>query len=170
MFKFRPPAPKQAVDDRARHAAHRVRLLNEEVDRLRLDATDRAKSVDAKSSFLAVSSGIVITASTSQFWTVPWMLALLPLALASIALGFATYALRPGKRSDLSPELLWLEWRDSEKNIAVVEDSILRAKVFASKMRELEVTRRASVTSAGFVVLVGSALSLVILFAAELAL
>ena len=156
-----------APDDSRRQKALRTRLLNDEVDRLRDDSTERARSVDSKSTFLAVASGIVITASTSHAWSSDWILGSLPLGLSSLALIAATFALLPGRRQDLTPRVLHERWDDTERNIADVEAAILRLKVSASSAREENIRRRAMIASLGFALLAASSVALVVVFSID---
>jgi hypothetical protein len=151
-----------------RQRALRTRLLNDEVDRLRDDSAERARSIDSKSTFLAIASGVVITASTSQIWSIVWFVAVLPLAFSASGLISATIALLPGRRPDITPAALYQRWEDTERNVADVEGSILRAKVEASSVREADLRRRASIASFGFVLLAVASVLLVVVFVVEL--
>lgn len=49
--------------------AVRIELLSEELDRLTVDAAERTASIANRASFLAISAGVLIAASTAQLWS-----------------------------------------------------------------------------------------------------
>jgi hypothetical protein len=167
-------AARLAADDAARaetvrrkRSAVRVRLIHNEVDLMRADAADRARSVDFKASFLAVSAGVIIAAAASSDWHQPLLLALLPMTFSALGLGFAAIALRPGTRPDVTPQILFDRWADSERQAATVEADILKSKVAAFAEREKMIRSRARSTTIGFSFLLAAVLSLVVVFALE---
>lgn len=146
-------------------ANQRMRLIHEELDRLQLDANDRSNSVASKASFLAVASGVIITATTVQIWHVAWYVGALPLVLAAAALACATIALRPGTRIGLSAQRLSDRFLDSTWSPVKVEWSIVRDKVASMTAREANLRQRARVTTAGFIVLLAAVMALVVTYA-----
>lgn len=146
----------------------RMQLVHHEIDLLRGDATDRRRSVDARASFLAVAAGIVITASAaSQLKTTGWF-AVIPLALATIALALAAIASRPERRTELSATRIFDRYLDSEQPPAAIERSVLESKVAAIRQQETALSTRGGLISAGFVVLIASALTLTVIYAVNL--
>lgn len=145
----------------------RVRLLNEELDRLATDATARAGGVANKASFLAVSAGVLITAATAQTWnTVPvWGVA--ALVLATVALACAAVALRPGTRPGVEARRLidrhlHCEHRDSDVEVELVRD---KAEVLTAFERDIG--GRSVWVWGGFGALALASASLVAVFAFE---
>lgn len=92
--------------DRQRARALRTELLNAEVDKLTTDAAERTASVANKASFLAVSGGVLIAASTAQLWSARSIFGVGALGIACVALFCATAASRPGKRLGLRAQRL----------------------------------------------------------------
>lgn len=96
----------------------RVVLLSDAVQSLQVQANERARSVDSKAGFLALTAGILVT---SNVWVphdkLEWWLTGLPLLLSLIAIGFAVATLRVLSRptTDASKLLdVWLETPESE--------------------------------------------------------
>jgi hypothetical protein len=157
----------KAANARRKRSAQRVQMIHDEVNLMRADASDRARSVDSKASFLAVSAGVIIAAAASSQWTQPWGLAILPMSFSAIGLVFAAIALRPGTRPDVTPQILFDRWADSEKYPATVEADILKSKVAAFTKRESVIRSRARSTSIGFAFLIAGVFSLALVFALE---
>lgn len=145
----------------------RVRLLNEELDRLATDATARAGGVANKASFLAVSAGVLITAAAAQTWhTVPvWGVA--ALVMATVALAAAAIALRPGTRPGVEARRLidrhlHCDHRDSDVEVELVRD---KAEVLTAYERDI--AGRSVWVWGGFGALALASASLVAVFAYE---
>lgn len=145
-----------------------MRLLNEELDKLSIDASERSSSVINKASFLAVSAGVAIGASTSQIWKQLPIFALLSLALAGLALVCAAAALRPGLRVGISAQRLTDQFIDSTQSAAAVERAIVIMKSQALTSREVDLRTRATWIWVGFFMLTAAAAALTITFAFEL--
>lgn len=150
------------VDLRRVQSAERVRLIDDETNRLRDAAGERARSIDAKSSFLAVTAGVILMAAftrtdsaTAEYW-----LRLLPIAFAVLAIAAAAVALRPASRREVSPDSLYLRWADTEKSLAVVERDLLLQKICAYQVREHDLKWRARTASIGFIFLLLSSAAL----------
>jgi hypothetical protein len=146
----------------------RMQLVHHEIDLLRGDAADRRRSVDARASFLAVAAGIVITASAASQWKTTGWFAVIPLALATIALALAAIASRPERRTELSATRIFDRYLDSEQPPAAIERSVLESKVAAIRQQETALSTRGGLISAGFVVLIASALTLTVIYAVNL--
>ncbi|WP_412161711.1 hypothetical protein [Curtobacterium flaccumfaciens] len=145
-----------------------MQLVHNEVDLLRAGASDRRRSVDARASFLAVAAGIVITASASSQWRTAGWFAVIPLALATIALALAAIASRPERRTELSATRISDRYLDSEQSPSVIERSILESKVAAIQQQDTALSVRGNFISVGFVFLIASALTLTTVYAINL--
>lgn len=145
----------------------RNRLLNEELDRLSVDATDRFTSVNNKASFLAVSAGVIIAASTSQLWSVAPAFSIWGLILAFIALASAAVTLRPGRTAGLNGQRVVDLYQDSSLSAAQVEESLVKSKGMILGLREKDLRNRAIWVWIGFVSLAGGTLALLVTFAFE---
>ncbi|WP_156496076.1 hypothetical protein [Microbacterium sp. T32] len=159
------PAPTPDEAGRARFA--RVRLLNEELDKLTTDAADRTASVTNKASFLAVSAGVLIAASTAQLWTRLAWFGVAALALACVALACAAVAVRPGKRLGIQARRLVDRFVDSPFPAMQVESLILEDKANSLVQREEDLRGRAFCVWCGFAALAVAAASLTVVFAGE---
>lgn len=158
-------------DERVRLAKRRherVRLLNEELDRLTADVTERTVSVTNKASFLAVSAGVLVAATTSQLWSQFLWLGAAALMLACLGLLCAAVSLRPGRRFGIVAQRLTDTYLDSTKLAQDIEVDVVRIKSDAITRREGDLAARASWVWAGFGALVLSTVSLSIVFTAEL--
>lgn len=158
-----------ASDNDEEHRAWfaRVRLLNEELDRLTTDAAERTASVTQKASFLAVSAGVLVAASTVQLWSnTPWF-GVIALGLACLALACAAVAVRPGQRLGLSARRIVDRYLDSTLSAADVEAQLVHDKAAAITSREGDLRARATWVWLGFAALALAAASLTIVFAIE---
>lgn len=158
--------PDGTPGQRARFA--RVRLLNEEVDRLTLDLEQHAAGVANKASFLAVSAGVLIAASVGQVWTVFPAGGLLTLALACVGLLSAAVALRPAKRVGLIAQRLADRYLDTSMASMEIEAILVREKADNISTREVELVGRARWVWGGFGALVVSAATLSVAFGMQL--
>ncbi|MFG6402467.1 hypothetical protein [Microbacterium sp. P04] len=145
----------------------RVRLLNEELDRLGTDAAVRTGSVTNKASFLAVSAGVLITAATAQLWDSAPAYGVTSLALASIALATAAIALRPGKRPGIDARRLVDRHLDCDHSVAFVEAEVVRDKADVLTAIERDIASRGRWVWAGFGALAFAAASLAAVFGIE---
>lgn len=162
--------PQEAAppDDELRRARHaRVRLLNEELDRLVTDAAERTASVNNKASFLAVSAGVLVAAATVQLWKAAPVFGVIALALACVALACAAVAVRPGKRLGLQARRLVDRFADATVNALQVETQLIEDKANVLTHREADLQARAVWVWAGFGGLAMAAASLTIVFAIE---
>lgn len=156
------------VDDEVRRArAARVRLINEELDRLVTDAAERTASVTNKASFLAVSAGVLVAASTVQLWAKAPTFGVVALALACIALFCAAVAVRPGKRMGIEARRLVDRYADSGMNALQVETQLIEDKANVLTHREADLRNRAVWVWAGFAALAFAAAALTVVFAVE---
>jgi hypothetical protein len=146
----------------------RVRLLNEELDRLTTDVDQRVASVANKGSFLAVAAGVLIAASVGQRWTVDPLGGVAALALACAGLLCATVALRPSRRAGFVAQRLADLYVDSQLSSSEVEVRLVRQKAKIIGLREVGLVARARWVSVGSVCLVVSAVALTIVFTAQL--
>jgi hypothetical protein len=151
--------------DQRDRLAKRVSRLNEEVDLLLADATQREASVNGKASFLAVSAGIIIAASTTNQEQHVKLLALMPLILALLSLVFAALALLPGKRPGTTPEKLVDGWLERDVSPGRLAKKILLKKARDATRREADLHRRALITSVGFGFLLLAGLATIIFYA-----
>ncbi|MBD8519181.1 hypothetical protein [Plantibacter sp. CFBP 8804] len=159
------PETPNDVDRRAQHA--RVRLINEELDRLGTDAAERTASVNGKASFLAVSAGVLVAASTAQIWTVASAFGVAALALACIALTCSAVAVRPGKRLGIEAQRIADLFLDSSQAALQIEGQLARDKATTLKARELDLRSRATWVWVGFGALALATASLTVVFTAE---
>ncbi|MDD1386777.1 hypothetical protein [Curtobacterium poinsettiae] len=160
--------PEQDVAAAARRRKFdRVRLLNEEMDRLTADVDQRVASVLNKASFLAVAAGVIIAASVAQLWTVlPWI-GVLALGFACVGLLCATVALRPGRRVGLVAQRLADLYLDSELYASTIERQLVRQKANIISAREADLIARAQWVAAGSTALLVSVAALTIVFATQ---
>lgn len=158
---------KDADDAQRRARFARVRLLNEELDKLVTDAADRTASVTNKASFLAVSAGVLVAASTVQLWTKSPVFGVAALGLACIALACAAVAVRPGKRMGIEARRLVDRYADSTLNALHVESQIIEDKANVLTQRESDLRARAVWVWSGFAALALAAAALTVVFAAE---
>ncbi len=156
-----------AADTARRSQFARVRLVNEELDRLGTDAAERTASVTGKASFLAVSAGVLVAASTTQVWTVAAMFGVVALALACVALACAAVAVRPGKRCGIEAQRLVDRYVDSTQTAHQVELQLVRDKATVLRAREADLRARATWVWAGFATLAIAGAALTLVFAAE---
>ena len=154
--------------DALRQRFARIRLLNEELDRLTLDTSERAASVSNKASFLAVSAGVLITASTSQLWSELAWFGIVALLLGCAGLVCAAVALRPGRRLGLVAQRLADSYIDTTRSALVIETELVRSKSKAIAHREGDLAARAGWVWAGFALLVLASVSLSAVFTAQL--
>jgi hypothetical protein len=152
---------------RRRQLSLRIQLIHDETDRMRAEAADRQRSVDSKASFLAVAAGVVIAAAAASDWNQPWLIAILPMSFSALGLAFAAIALRPGTRDDITPQILYDRWADSEHSVGAVELDVLKKKIRAFTAREKVIRSRARATSVGFLFLLAGVISLAVVFALE---
>jgi hypothetical protein len=146
----------------------RIRLLNEELDRLGTDAAVRMGSVTNKASFLAVSAGVLLTAATAQLWQTVPVWGVITLVLASLALAAAAVALRPGTRPGIDARRLVDRHLDCDHSAARVEAELVRDKADVLTALERDIGRRGRWVWAGFGVLALAAISLGVVFATEI--
>lgn len=154
--------------DRQRARVLRTELLNAEIDKLTTDAAERTASVANKASFLAVSGGVLIAASTAQLWSARSIFGVLALSIACVALFCATAASRPSKRLGLRAQRLVDTYAGADITGLHMLSSIVRQKADVLELREADLTNRAAWISAGFAALVLSAIALTIVVSAQL--
>ncbi|MGO4679113.1 hypothetical protein [Microbacterium sp. 2MCAF23] len=157
--------PDPDAENRKRWA--RVRLLNEELDRLGVDAAERTTSVTNKASFLAVSAGVLVAAATAQLWKVVPLFGVVSLALACVALACAAVALRPAKRIAVQARRLVDRHLDCGHTAAQVEAELVEDKATVLAAREDDLAARAQWVWVGFAALAVAAISLSIVFSIE---
>ena len=152
----------------SRRRFDRVRLLNEELDRLNLDAAERSGSVTNKASFLAVAAGVLVAASTAQLWTVLGIVGVVSLAIACVALVCAAVALRPGKRIGIQARRLVDRHLDCDHSAAEVERELVADKATVLAAREDDITARSKWVWYGFAALILSTVSLTVMFGIQI--
>lgn len=165
-MKKRHDAPAPVVDSR-RMRFDRVRLLNEELDRLTSDAAERTASVTNKASFLAVSAGVLVAASTNQLWETLALFGVAALALSCVALACAAVAVRPGKRAGLQARRLVDRFSNATVDALQVETQIIEDKASVLTLREEDLRARAVWVWGGFAALALAAAALTIVFTGE---
>lgn len=159
---------KDAAEVSARRARFdRVRLLNEELDKLTTDAAERTASVTNKASFLAVSAGVLVAASTVQLWEKLAGFGVAALALSCAALACAAIAVRPGKRVGILARRLVDRFADSNASALQIEAQIVEDKAAVLVLREDDLRARATWVWLGFAALALAAAALTIVFSAE---
>jgi len=161
------PSAKDSDEELRRARAARVRLLNEELDRLVTDAAERTASVTNKASFLAVSAGVLVAASTVQLWAKVPTFGVVALALACVALACAAVAVRPGKRMGIEARRLVDRYADSAMNALQVETQLIEDKANVLMYREADLRNRAVWVWVGFAALAFAAVALTVVFAVE---
>lgn len=160
---------KAAVDSEALRARFaRIRLLNEELDKLTTDASERTASVTNKASFLAVSAGVLVAASTVQLWTRAPLFGVVALALACVALACAAVAVRPGMRLGIQARRLVDRYADTTMSALAVESQIVEDKAASITQRETDLRARAAWVWIGFAGLAVAAASLAVVFGIEI--
>ncbi|ROS47939.1 hypothetical protein EDF50_3281 [Frigoribacterium sp. PhB24] len=132
-----------------------------------VDSGTRAASVLNKASFLAVTAGVIVAASTAQLWTTAGVIGVCALVLASLAIFCAAAALRPGKRLGLQAQRLVDLYVDSTKSAAVVEAEIVRNKAQVVANHENDLRNRATWVWVGFILLGAGTISLSLVYALE---
>lgn len=155
------------VVDPRRKRFDRVRLLSEELDKLTSDAAERTASVTNKASFLAVSAGVLVAASTNQLWETLAAFGVAALALSCIALACAAVAVRPGRRAGLQARRLVDRFSDSAVDALQIEAQIIEDKAKVLSLREDDLRARAVWVWGGFAALALAAGALTVVFAAE---
>lgn len=160
-------AAKETFVDPNRRLFDRVRLINEELDKLTTEAGERTAIVNNKASFLAVSAGVLIAASTVQLWTKVPGFGVAALALACVALACAAVAVRPGKRLGIEARRLVDRYVDSNFTALQIEAQIVEDKANVLRQRELDLRARASWVWGGFALLALAAAALAVVFAVE---
>ncbi|WP_092505700.1 hypothetical protein [Agrococcus jejuensis] len=153
---------------RAQKRFDRVRLLNEELDRLSTDAATRSAGVSNKGSFLAVTAGILLTAATVQLWTQAPLYGVVSLGFACAALACAAIALRPGTRPGINARRLVDRHIDCDHLAAHVETEIVRDKATVLDAIEDDLKNRGRWVLAGFGASAVAAVCLAAVFSAEL--
>lgn len=156
-----------ATDGKTQARFARVRLLNEELDALVVDSGTRAASVLNKASFLAVTAGVIVAASTAQLWTTAGVIGVCALVLASLAIFCAAAALRPGKRLGLQAQRLVDVYMDSTKSVRRIEAEIVRSKAQVIEAHENDLRNRATWVWAGIILLGAGTILLSIVYALE---
>lgn len=131
------------------------------------DATARASGVSNKASFLAVSAGVLITATTAQVWSTTPGWGIASLTTASVALGIAAVALRPGSRPGLDARRLVDRHLHCDHHHTEVEFEIVRDKAEGLTAFESDIASRGRWVWGGFGALALSAISLAIVFGYE---
>lgn len=147
----------------------RVRLINTELDQLTIDANARDTSVMNKASFLAVSSGVLVAASTNQAWSQAAGFGIASLVLSCAGLACAAVALRPGKRVGVQAQRLVDRHLDCQHSAAEVERELIQEKALALALREPDLRDRGRWTLAGFGSVALAAASLTAVFSFEVA-
>lgn len=165
-MKKRPDA-NPPTEELRRALQARVRLLNEELDRLVTDAAERTASVNSKASFLAVSAGVLVAASTVQLWAKAPLFGVVALGLACLALACAAVAVRPGKRMGIQARRLVDRYVDSTMNALQVETQLVEDKANVLTQRESDLRARAVWVWVGFAALALAAAALTVVFAVE---
>jgi len=89
------------------------------------------------------------------------------MSFSALGLAFAAIALRPGTRDDVTPQILYDRWADSEGSVGKAELDVLKSKIRAFTAREKVIRSRAKATSVGFLFLLAGVISLAVVFALE---
>lgn len=132
----------------------RVALLNAELDVQRETATERARSIQVKASFLVVVAGLLAgTAFDTPKGFEHWWLSTLPLVMALGTVVAATIALWPAPAGAIDPEKVWSKWIDSTHGAYSLEIYLLKLKVVAYNEMQLRTNARVTALKVGFVLL-----------------
>lgn len=140
------------------HRVARVRLLSDELDRLRLSAVERTRSIDTKASFVVVAAGVIATAafdglSDSRVWWIGLIAVILTVATVIVA----AIALWPAKLESASGRAMVTEWvADTDMTPVTLEDSLLEVKALEIENRDRKNESRARATKWAFGLLVAS--------------
>ncbi len=157
--------PADDQEERKRFA--RIQLLHNELDHLLTDASNRQSGIYTKASFLAVSAGVLIAASTAQLWQFLPGFGVGALAFGCVALVCAAVALRPGKRIGIQGWRIVARHFDSTQTAFTVEREIVQDKGRVLEEWELDLRQRGNAVWLGFGGLSLSAVSLTVVFAAQ---
>lgn len=138
----------------------RIRLLSDELDRLRLSALERTRSIDTKASFVVVAAGVIAAAAfdglaNSQMW----LIALIPVVLTVATVVVAAVALWPVKLESASGRDVVNEWVDADMTPSELEDSLLEVKAVEIEYRDAKNESKARATKWAFGLLVSSLVS-----------
>ena len=147
----------------------RVRLLTDVIGPLQVQAADRARSVDSKAGFLAVTAGILVSSNVwAPHGSLGWWLTGLPLVLSLVAIGFAVMSLRVlGRPSTDAKKLLdvWLDTEEAEEGELM--NYLLRSVARDTSEHEALTTRRIKHAKFGFYALLAAIVATGILFVVE---
>jgi hypothetical protein len=160
--KARDPLADAAARSRKR-ASDRLDIVHEEVDRLRDDIAERRRSVNARASFLAVASGVLIAASATNASDDSNVWLLVHVALSVLGLIAAAVSTIPENRRELSAVRLGDKYIDSEKSPAMIFREILDSKILAIAGQERTLRRRGYTVTLGFSALIVSAIIFVLI-------
>lgn len=142
-----------------RPAARRLEVLHNEVDVLLAESFNRQESISHKASFLAVSSGIILTGLTAQLWVTPKVFLLISITFTILGLALAATALAPVKRTTLDGQRLVDTFIDSTFSRFNMEQKILISKTNSLTARNIQINRHALLVNLGFWALVFASIS-----------
>jgi hypothetical protein len=145
----------------------RLALLNDELNILLADARERSASVANKSTFLAVSAGVLIAAISSTAWKELALLASIGLASSCLALLCAAIASLPSKTLGIVAQRLTDRHMSGDHSLLHIARGIVSDKSSGITLNEARLAARAKWTSAGFFLLIGGAVALSVVYTAE---
>ena len=131
--------------------AKRIRVLNAELDVLRIAALERSRTIDTKASFIVVVAGVLASATgLSLVSTDTWLVGLLPFGLTVAAVAVAIAALWPRKIDLPSAREVVDAWVDADMPADELEDNVLEVKAQEVTNRDAQNEKRAKLTNWGF--------------------
>lgn len=139
------------------HRQTRIRLLSDELDRLRLTALERTRSIDTKASFVVVAAGVIAAVAFDSLNNAhTWLLGLIPVAFTVATIIVAAAALWPVKLESASGRDVVDEWVDADITPAELEDNLLEVKAVEIEFRDAKNESKAKATKWAFGLLVAS--------------
>ena len=132
----------------------RIRLLNAELDTLRVASTERTRTIETKASFIVLTSGAISSVTGPSLVTnKTCFVGLLPLGLIIASVALAAVALFPRGLSVPSARRVVDQWVNASMSAEELEDSLLEVKAKEIEGRDSQNERRAKLTYWSFVLL-----------------
>jgi hypothetical protein len=135
----------------------RIRLLNDELDRLRIAAFERTRSIDTKTSFVVVAAGVLASATFDNLVTgATSFVGLLPFGLTVATVWAAAVALWPTAIKQPTGQALVKRWVDACETPEQLEDYLLEMKAHEIQLRNENNERRSGALKSGFRLLIAA--------------
>lgn len=137
-----------------RERIKRIRLLNAELDTLRVASSLRTRAIETKASFIVLTSGAISSITGPSLVTSKTcFVGLLPLALIIVAVALAAAVLFPRGLSVPSARKMVDQWVNAPMSAEELEDSLLEVKAKEIEGRDGQNERRANLTYWSFILL-----------------